>query len=66
MIHNTPFPTDNIPVNLGADAYARLHVVRIVGMAEQRAITLDFLSKFVSKMAREKNLRMVVHYGLIH
>ena len=37
-----------------------------VGMAEQRAITLDFLSKFVSKMAREKNLRMVVHYGLIH
>lgn len=29
MIINTPFPTDNIPVNLGADAYARLHVVRI-------------------------------------
>ena len=38
----------------------------MLGMVEQRAITLDFLPKFVSKMAREKNLQIVVHYGLIH
>ena len=35
----------------------------MLGMVEQRAITLDFLPKFVSKMAREKNW-MVVHNGL--
>ena len=36
------------------------------GIAEQRAITQDFLPKCVPKTARQKKLRMVVHCGLIN